>query len=74
MKTSLTIVTGNSLKYSELATNLEDFFVCTQRTIDGYEIQGKPEEIILHKLHHAYKILERPVLVDDTSLHIADLN
>lgn len=71
---SLTIVTGNTLKHQELSSKLAPFFQCTQQRVDGYEIQGTPEAIILHKLRHAYETLQTPVLVDDTSLHLWVLN
>lgn len=74
MKKKLIIVTGNSLKFRELSDELDKFFVCEQGTLDGYnEIQGKPEEIILHKLQSAYSYFQSPVLVDDTSLHFDEL-
>ncbi len=70
MKQKLAIVTGNPLKFRELEVFLKDYFGCEQIKIsDGYEIQGTPEEIITHKLNHAYDKIGMPVLVDDTSLH-----
>ena len=69
MKPKLTIVTGNSLKFRELSNELSKFFDCEQGTIDGFEIQGKPEEILRHKLAQAFEKFKQPVLVDDTSVH-----
>lgn len=74
MKTKLIIATGNSLKFKELSAKLDEFFVCEQGIFEDYnEIQGKPDEIILHKLYSAYNYFNAPVLVDDTALHIDEL-
>ncbi len=74
MKPKLAIVTGNPLKFRELSIALSEFFDCEQRQIDGYEIQGTPEEIITHKLKKAFTEFKEPVLVDDTSVHFETLN
>ena len=75
MKPKLTIVTGNTLKFQELSVALGEFFDCEQKVLKGYsEIQGKPEEILRHKLEAAYREFQEPVLVDDTSLHFETLN
>jgi inosine triphosphate pyrophosphatase len=74
MKPKLFIVTGNLMKFRELSAKLGEFFECEQKTLDEPEIQGKPQEIIKHKLKLAYQKLKHPVLVDDTSLHIEELN
>jgi len=68
-KSKLTIVTGNPLKFRELSVKLSEFFECEQGTVDGYEIQGTLDEIISHKLDHAYSVFNSPVLVDDTGLY-----
>ena len=74
MKQKLAIVTGNSLKFRELSAKLSEFFDCEQKVLEGYyEIQGTQEEIIRHKLLAAYEAFQEPVLVDDTSLHFAEL-
>lgn len=73
-KKKLAIVTGNSLKYIELSVELDKYFDCEQVVFEGYnEIQGKPEDIIIHKLMSAYEYFKKPVLVDDTSLHFEAL-
>jgi inosine triphosphate pyrophosphatase len=74
MKKKLIIVTGNPLKVRELSNALGDFFDCEAGTLEGYEIQGTPEEILEHKLNRAYEKFKMPVLVDDTSLHFEELN
>lgn len=74
MKEKLIIVTGNSYKYEQLAHELNNYFICEQGNIEGYnEIQGTADEIILHKLMAAYEHFKQPVLVDDTSLHFDEL-
>ncbi|MEI7709581.1 MAG: non-canonical purine NTP pyrophosphatase [bacterium] len=74
MKPKLLIVTGNPIKFKELSSELNNFFSCEQGILKGYnEIQGKADDIILHKLHAAYEYFKAPVLVDDTSLHFDEL-
>ncbi len=75
MKQKLAIVTGNPLKFRELSAVLSPYFDCEQKVFEKYiEIQGTPDEIILHKLTTAYKTFNQPVLVDDTSVEIEQLN
>lgn len=75
MKPKLSIVTGNELKFRELTAFLSDFFDCEQKVLENYrEIQGKSEEIILHKLKAAHEAFGGNVLVDDTALHFDELN
>lgn len=75
MKPKLAIVTGNPLKFTELSEALKDYFDCEQKEFDGlYEIQGKPEEILMHKMREAYVRAGMPVLVDDVSVHLDALN
>lgn len=68
-KPKLTIVTGNTLKFRELSAKLGEFFECQQGSVDGYEIQGTLEEIVSHKVDHAFSVFNSPVLVDDTGLY-----
>jgi non-canonical purine NTP pyrophosphatase (RdgB/HAM1 family) len=70
----LLIVTGNAMKYQELASGLSEFFVCEQVKIDEPEIQGTSEEIIKYKIKKAYEKFKCSVLVDDTSVHFESLN
>jgi inosine/xanthosine triphosphate pyrophosphatase family protein len=74
MKEKLTIVTGNPLKFQQLAHSLGEYFDCEQGVFDTYEIQGIEEEIVMDKLARAYDYFKTPVLVDDTSLHLDELN
>ena len=73
MKPKLIIVTGNPLKFRELSKELSKYFECEQGKMEGYEIQGTPEEILMHKLERAFEKFQVPVLVDDTSLHFGVL-
>jgi len=73
MKKKLAIVTGNPLKFRELSSLLSDSFDCQQVSFNGYEIQGTSEEILKDKLKQAYAFAQMPVLVDDTSIEIAEL-
>jgi len=74
MKPKLFIVTGSDFKFKELSLKLSEFFDCEQKDWNEPEIQGDPEEIIKHKLKTAYEIFKRPVLVDDVSVHVGELN
>ncbi len=74
MKPKLLIVTGNKIKFEELSSGLKDFFECEQQILNEPEIQGTPEEIIKHKLVVAYKQFGGNIFVDDTSVHLNELN
>ncbi len=74
MKPKLFIVTGSSMKFRELASGLAEFFDCEQKDWTEPEIQGSNEEILDHKLRRAYEIFQSPVLVDDVSTYIEELN
>lgn len=74
MKPKLYIVTGSPFKFKELSSRLSEFFICEQKPWDEPEIQGKPEEILKHKMLRAYDIYKYPVLVDDSSAHFEELN
>lgn len=74
MKPKLYIVTGNPFKFGDLSARLNEFFDCEQRDWSEHEIQGDPKEIIEHKLKRAYEVFKHPVLVDDVSVSIEELN
>ncbi len=74
MLPKLTIVTGNELKFIQIAHALREYFNCEKGIFETYEIQGTPEEILHDKLLRAYDYFKTPVLVDDTSLHLDSLN
>lgn len=69
MKKKLIIVTGNPLKFEQIAHVLGEYFECEQGVFKTYEIQGVSEEVLKDKLVRAYKHFSAPVLVEDTSLH-----
>lgn len=73
MKPKLFIVTGSKFKFGDISAKLNQYFDCEQRPWNEPEIQGSPEEIILHKLKRAYEIYKAPVLVDDVSVHMEAL-
>jgi inosine triphosphate pyrophosphatase len=73
-KPKLIIVTGNTLKFEQLSYGLSEYFDCEQGIFRTYEIQGTPEEIIKDKLTRSFEYFQKPVLVDDTSLHFDYLN
>ncbi len=73
MKPKLFIVTGSEMKYKELSAKLGEFFDCEQKPWNEPEIQGKPEEILKHKMNRAYEIFQQSVLVDDVSVNIEEL-
>ncbi|MBI3306096.1 non-canonical purine NTP pyrophosphatase [Candidatus Nomurabacteria bacterium] len=74
MKPKLLIVTGSPFKFGDLALRLNEFFDCEQKEWDEHEIQGDPEEIVKHKAKRAYEKFKQPVLVDDVSVSIGELN
>jgi non-canonical purine NTP pyrophosphatase (RdgB/HAM1 family) len=74
MKPKLLIVTGSAMKYKELSAKLSEFFECEQRDWNEPEIQGKPDEILKHKMYRAFELFKQPVLVDDVSVDIGELN
>lgn len=64
---SLTFITGNAAKAEQLSTHLH--FDVEHKKLDIPEIQSLDlEEIATKKAEEAYKILQSPVLVEDTSL------
>lgn len=73
-KPKLFIVTGSAFKFGDLAFKLQDYFDCEHKPWNEPEIQGSAEEILIHKAKRAYKIFKRPVLVDDVSVNIGELN
>jgi non-canonical purine NTP pyrophosphatase (RdgB/HAM1 family) len=73
-KPLLTIVTGNEFKFQQLAHSLQEYFDCGQGIFKTYEIQGTGEEILNDKMKRAYEYFKTPILVDDTSLHLEELD
>jgi len=64
---TLTFITGNAAKAEQLARHLE--FPVKHKKLDIPEIQSLDlKEVAQHKAKEAYKQIESPVLVEDTSL------
>jgi len=76
MNKNLTVVTGNSKKLREIQSAFEDIDLeITNEKLDLVEIQSLDiEEICEYKVKEAYKILKKPVMVEDTSATIDELN
>jgi inosine triphosphate pyrophosphatase len=67
---TLTFVTGNAKKLEEFVAILGPNFpynVVSQK-VDLPEYQGTPQEICTEKCREAVRLLDRPVIVEDTSL------
>ena len=64
---SLTFITSNSSKAEQLARHIN--FPILHKKLDLQEVQSLDlSEIVTYKVKEAYKILQKPVLVEDTSL------
>lgn len=76
MSKVLTVVTGNLNKLKEIQDSFEDLNLeITNEKLGLDEIQSLYiEEICEHKVRRAYEILKRPVMVEDTSAVIDELN
>lgn len=74
MKPKLYIVTSSPFKFGDLSAKLNKYFDCEQKPWNEPEIQGDPEEIIMHKLKRAYEVFKHPLLVDDVSVDMEALN
>lgn len=71
----IVIVTGNENKLKEIISIFGDDIEITNEKIDLTEIQSiNLEEICEHKVKEAYKILQKPVIVEDTSAYLDELN
>jgi non-canonical purine NTP pyrophosphatase (RdgB/HAM1 family) len=65
-------ITGNQKKADYLAELLG--FPIEHQKVDQDEIQSLDlREVVTHKLHQAYALMQRPVLVEDTSLEFTAL-
>ncbi|RAL14721.1 non-canonical purine NTP pyrophosphatase [Aspergillus homomorphus CBS 101889] len=71
---SLTIVTGNQHKLSELNAILDGLVVLHPVNLDLHEIQGTVEEITREKCRLAAETTGGPVLVEDSALEMHALN
>lgn len=74
MKTA-TLVTGNQNKLAELQAILPADFELDAKKLDLPEIQSlDPFEVVGEKLRAAFKILNKPVIVEDVSAELSCLN
>lgn len=65
--------TSNIGKFTEAKEILGDMIV--QKKIDSDEIQSLDvKQVAMHKASQAYKKLKKPLIVEDTGLHISALN
>jgi len=71
----ITVVTGNAGKAKEVAAFFVGITEVEHVSLDLVEPQASTlEEIAISKVKQAYDIVQRPVIVDDTGLFIADLD
>jgi inosine/xanthosine triphosphate pyrophosphatase family protein len=69
----LIFITGNENKANFLAQNLG--IELEHISIDLDEIQSlDPHKVVDHKVRQAYKLLHRPVLVEDSGLSFVGMN
>ncbi|KAJ5983479.1 hypothetical protein N7481_005578 [Penicillium waksmanii] len=73
MKTC-TFVTGNANKVIEVNAILGEKIAIEPRAFDLPEIQGTLEEIAIDKCRRAAKIVEGPVIVEDSALEFNAMN
>ena len=71
---SLTFITTSDKKLSEVKSILGSAFDVTRVAIDLPEIQGTGEEIVKAKCLDAYRQLQQPLMVEDTSLEFEAWN
>lgn len=64
---TITFVTGNKNKLAEVNAILGDGRL-TNQSLDLEEIQGTVEQVSIHKAKSAAKLINGPVLVEDTAL------
>lgn len=71
MTNKLTIVTGNTTKYTEMATALGHFGIQTDRlNLDIDEVKDlDAEHVIRKKAVDAFEHAQRPILVDDSGIY-----
>jgi len=72
----ITFVTGNINKVQEVKAILGADFAheIKLEPLDIIEVQGDPEFVAKSKCQTAAKLISGPVMVEDTSLHLAALN
>jgi len=70
------LITSNISKYQEIKKVLANFSIKLKRIdIDLPEIKSlAPRQVVIDKVNKAYKIVKKPVIVDDTSLFFSGYN
>ncbi|MDB5170046.1 MAG: hypothetical protein JWN82_442 [Candidatus Saccharibacteria bacterium] len=71
---TITLITGNAKKLREWQRQIPDNIDLSHHDADLVEIQGSPTEIVTHKLHQAYELVDGPVVVEDVSLGLRKLH
>mmetsp|Transcript_21019 Transcript_21019/g.37231 ORF Transcript_21019/g.37231 Transcript_21019/m.37231 type:complete len:196 (+) Transcript_21019:52-639(+) len=64
----ITFVTGNANKLREVRAIIGEEIPLVNQKLDLPELQGEPEEVAREKCKFAQKLVDGPVLVEDTSL------
>lgn len=74
--TRITFVTGNAEKFATAHDHLASLGVELERVaLDLDEIQSSSvQEVALHKAQQAFRVLRRPVIVEDSGFYIDELN
>jgi non-canonical purine NTP pyrophosphatase (RdgB/HAM1 family) len=74
--TRITFVTGNAEKFATARDHLASLGVELERVaLDLDEIQSRSvQEVALHKAQQAFRVLRRPVIVEDSGFYIDELN
>ena len=69
-------ITGNKNKLAEVSQMIGDIkpFDLQSQNVDLPEYQGEPDDIAIAKCKEAMRILDKPVIVEDTSLCFNGLN
>ncbi|PVU95969.1 hypothetical protein BB559_002553 [Furculomyces boomerangus] len=70
----VTFVTGNKNKLAEVVKIIGDSLQLDSKDVDIVEIQGTAEEITIHKCLEAAKVVNGPVIIEDTGLCFNALN
>jgi inosine/xanthosine triphosphate pyrophosphatase family protein len=71
----ITLVTGNPHKLAELREVFPPTIELKSMKLDLDEIQTLDlHEIVRHKLHQAYEIVNSPVIIEDVSAELGALN
>ncbi len=72
----VTVVTGNTKKYTEIAEALQHHHIQTKRTnADIDEIKSQDAlAVLIDKCLKAFDLVQQPVIVDDSGIYFSDYN